>query len=90
MTATTEPIEAAEHIDPVRYAEVQLTDGQAVELSRDVAANLTAKVDAGARLFYALYHHPKAKELFGSEFMTMGLQKAYISARDAYMPDRRT
>jgi hypothetical protein len=81
------PIEAADHIDPVRYAEVTLTDEQSAALAHDVVVNLMAKVDAGARLFFAIYHHPQAKELFASEFMTHGFIKGYMAASAAYLTD---
>lgn len=42
------------------------------------------KVNAGARLFFALYHHPQAKELFSSPYMTRGLLQAYMAASKAW------
>jgi hypothetical protein len=78
------PVQAAEYADPIRY-----TDEQAAVPVVDVTAkNLIAKADAGAQLFYALYHHPKVIELFKSEFMTKGLNKAYMAACTAYLPPR--
>lgn len=43
------------------------------------------KINAGAQLIYALYHHPRAKDLFtNDEFMTQGLAGAYMRAQSAY------
>jgi hypothetical protein len=50
----------------------------------DVAADICDKVNAGARLFFAMYHHPQAKELFSSPYMTTGLMKAYMAASKAW------
>jgi hypothetical protein len=49
-----------------------------------VADNLIQKADAGAQLLYALYCHPRAKDLLTSDFATPGLLKAYSSACGAY------
>lgn len=83
------PVNVGEYLDPVRYAEVQLTDEQSAALAEDVVTNLMAKVDAGARLFYAIYQHPKAKELLTGEFASLGFIKAYMSASDAFLPAAR-
>lgn len=42
---------------------------------------------AGARLFYALYHHPEAKTLLTSgPLSSTGFVKAYIGAQRAFLP----
>ncbi|MEU7978246.1 hypothetical protein AB0B63_06910 [Micromonospora sp. NPDC049081] len=51
-----------------------------------LAADLIAKVNAGTRLFYAIYMHPKGPELLKSEFATMGFFKAYNAACGAFLP----
>jgi len=58
----------------------------AIEFAHDISANLMAKADAGARLFFALYHRPQAAELFESEFMSKGLRMAYMAAAEAFIP----
>ena len=54
----------------------------------ELAANLIEKVDAGTQLIYALYHHPRAKELMvgaiGDVFWSNGLREAYMRAQSAY------
>jgi hypothetical protein len=72
-----EAVEAAEHLDPVAYVRADTCDG---------TADLIAKADAGARLFYALYHHPRFMELFRSDFWSWGMSKAYMSAQGAFLP----
>jgi hypothetical protein len=42
------------------------------------------KVNAGARLVYAMHHHPQARELFASPLMTPSLLKAYLAAARAW------
>lgn len=74
------PVEVADHVDPVAYSEYSTV------LARDVAANVTAKGDAGARLFFALYHHPRAADLFKSDFMSTGLMRAYTNAHRVFLP----
>lgn len=49
-----------------------------------IAADICDKINAGARLLFALYHHPQAKELFASPYMTTGLMKAYMAAAKAW------
>lgn len=49
-----------------------------------VATDICDKVNAGARLLYALYHHPQAKELFSSPYMTRSLLNAYMAAAKAW------
>ncbi|MBM0275106.1 hypothetical protein [Micromonospora tarensis] len=66
----------------------RLDDQQAAALGHALPADLMAKVDAGAQLYYAIYHHPRAKELLTSDFMTNGLRNAYIAAGEAYRPRR--
>lgn len=95
----TDAVEGAEYYDPlrydptgdgdVRYAEVKLTEEQAAALAADVGANLVAKVDAGARLFFALYHHPHIVKMVGGEYWTGGLSKAYMAAQRAYLDGDR-
>lgn len=46
--------------------------------------DIVDKVNAGARLLFALYHHPQAKELFCSPYMTRGLLHAYMAAAKAW------
>ena len=77
-----EALNSAETLYPIRYVAVD-TGGSADPVDK-VLTNLIEKVDAGAQLAYALYFHPKAKELFSSEFMSLGLQKAYMRACDAF------
>lgn len=56
-----------------------LDDGDGV-LGQDVVD----KLNAGARLFFALYHHPLAREFFASPYATTGLMKAYMAAQKAH------
>lgn len=84
-----DPIDNGGGVLDVHYAEVKLTSEQSAALASDVVTSLMAKVDAGARLFFALYHHPQIRELFKSEFMTGGLTKAYTAASSAYLRDTR-
>lgn len=44
------------------------------------AADAVDKANAGARLTYAIYMHPAARELFASPLMTPALRKAYLAA----------
>jgi hypothetical protein len=83
-----EPIDNGGEPLTVHYAEVQLSNEQAAALASNVVTNLMTKVDAGAQLFFALYHHPKVRELFGSEYMSNGLRKAYTAGERAYLPRR--
>ena len=93
-------VEAADHIDPLRYddpvctcgepfnltyADLRMTNEQAAHLAADMVTSLMAKVDAGARLFFALYHHPQIVHLIGSHYWTRGMSKAYMAAGDAYL-----
>lgn len=49
-----------------------------------VQDNIVEKVNAGARLTYALYMHPNAKDLFASPYMTRSLLNAYMAAAKAW------
>lgn len=49
-----------------------------------VDQDIIDKVNAGARLFFALYHHPQAREFFSSPYATTGLMKAYMAAQKAW------
>ena len=51
-------------------------------------AVLAEQARVGARLFYALYHHPRIIDLIKSEFWSVGLQKAYMTGQDAFTPRR--
>lgn len=55
-----------------------------VETDGHLATDIIGKANAGARLFFALYHHPQAKELFSSPLMSAGLLKAYMAAARAW------
>lgn len=46
--------------------------------------DVIAKINAGANLVNALFRHPKAYELFTSDFMSKGLTDAYMAACTAY------
>lgn len=50
----------------------------------DVSQDITDKVNAGARLTYAMFLHPDAAALFASPFMTPALRAAYLSAARAW------
>lgn len=79
-------IESADYYDPLKYCSAdEPVDEPAVALSVEVTENVIAKVDAGARLFYALYHHRDIVELIGSKHWTPGLNKAYLAAQNAYL-----
>src|SRR2546430_850737 len=60
------------------YADLRMTNEQAANLAADMVTSLMAKVDAGARLFFALYHHPQIVHLVGSHYWTRGMSKAYM------------
>lgn len=49
-----------------------------------IAVDVCDKLNAGARLLYALYMHPHAKELFSSPYMTRSLLNAYMAAAKAW------
>lgn len=49
-----------------------------------LADDITAKLNAGARLLYALYMHPQAAELMKSPYMTRSLTTAYMAACKAW------
>lgn len=49
-----------------------------------LAQDVIDKFNAGARLFFALYHHPQAREFFSSSYATPGLMKAYMLASKAW------
>lgn len=50
-----------------------------------VAQDVIDKVNAGAALYYALYYHPKAQELFtSSPLMSKGFMKAYMQAQKVW------
>lgn len=58
-----------------------LLDG---ETDTALVTDVLGKVNAGARLLFAMYHHPQARELFASPLMTQGLMKAYMAAQKAW------
>lgn len=49
------------------------------------ASNLIAKADAGARLYFAIYHLPQAKVKALFSDAPPGLFKAYMQAQRAFM-----
>lgn len=49
-----------------------------------LAQDIIDKLNAGARLTYALYMHPQAKELFSSPLMTRSLLNAYMAAAKSW------
>lgn len=53
-----------------------------------VSADLIAKANAGAQLFYAIYHHPQAVELLGA-FGSRGFHDVYRAAAEAHNPKKR-
>lgn len=56
-------------------------------LTDALTGNVIQKIDAGARLFYALYHHPSAQGLLrASDSWSRDLRAAYRSAAGAYLP----
>jgi len=56
-------------------------------LTDALTGNAIQKIDAGARLFYALYHHPSAQGLLrASDSGSRDLRDAYRSAAGAYLP----
>lgn len=69
-TPVTTPIRAADYPNPL-----DLTDAEI-----DVTADVIDKVNAGARLTYAIFLHPNARELFASPLMTPALRSAYLAA----------
>ncbi|MFD6565389.1 hypothetical protein [Micromonospora profundi] len=73
---------------PVAPGAEQPVEAELLSTGDPVAADLIDKANAGAQLFYAIYHHPKAAELL-REFGTRGLVDAYAAAADAYGPRKR-
>lgn len=49
-----------------------------------LANDVLDKVNAGARLLFAMHGHPHARELFASPLMTPGLLAAYMAASKAW------
>jgi hypothetical protein len=49
-----------------------------------LSADTIDKVNAGARLTFAIFLHPQARELFASPLMTPQLRDAYIAAARAW------
>ncbi|MEU1810948.1 hypothetical protein [Micromonospora aurantiaca (nom. illeg.)] len=76
--------------DPVRFVAVDTGSTDPID---KVLTNLIEKADAGAQLVYALFHHPRAKELMtgdlGEIFWSGGMTKAYARATEAYQVGER-
>lgn len=78
----------------VKPASTPITPGQyghpPIDFLEDEASNervvqdVIAKAEAGAALYFALYHHPRARDLFGSPLMTKSLLKAYMQAQKVW------
>lgn len=67
----------------------QLDDRAAKALGAALADRLMVKADAGTRLFFALYHHPQAKEMVPELLMSsLGFRRAYDDACAAYLTRR--
>lgn len=79
-----EAVRAAESIDPLRYVPANELGAQRV--SDDVVA----KLNAGMRLFFAIYYSPHARDILnaasGPEGKTRGLLDAYMAAQRAFLP----
>jgi hypothetical protein len=77
ITPATTPIRPGEgnYPDPTLFLDDD--DGH-------IEGDIVDKVNAGARLLYAIYHHPHAKEFFASPYMTRGLLNAYMAAAKAW------
>lgn len=73
--AVTTPLKPTEYPDPLMLL---------ADTEPHVAADIVDKVNAGARLTYALYLHPQAKDLFSSPLMTPALRAAYLAAARAW------
>lgn len=69
----TTPIDPASYPDPLMSVD-----------EKPIGEDIVDKVNAGARLLFAMYHHPQAVELFSSPLMTNGLRKAYMAASKAW------
>ncbi|WP_328344795.1 hypothetical protein [Micromonospora sp. NBC_00421] len=54
-----------------------------------LAADLIAKVNAGTRLFYAIYMHPDAKNLMKLALESRGFMEAYSAAHATFLPKGR-
>ena len=54
-----------------------------------LAADLIAKVNAGTRLFYAIYMHPNVRELMKVALDSRGFSEAYGAAHAAFLPKGR-
>lgn len=59
------------------------------DVAADVAADVVAKLNAGMRLFFAIYHSPHAKEIInaaaGPEGKSHGFVDAYMVATRAFV-----
>jgi len=45
-----------------------------------LADDMLDKLNAGARLVFAIFHHPNSRDLFASPLMTKSLREAYLAA----------
>jgi hypothetical protein len=70
----TTPLSAANYPAPILDADTEPV----------LANDVLDKVNAGARLVFALYLHPQARELFASSLMTPALLKAYMACARAW------
>jgi hypothetical protein len=70
--------EIAEAVAKLEYPEPLLA------ADRVVGEDVTAKVNAAARLVFAMYYHPQARELFASPLMTPTMLNAYMAAAKAW------
>lgn len=77
IAPATTPIRPGEGAYPEQT--VFLDDGDGV-----IAADVCEKLNACARLVFALYMHPHANELFSSPYMTRSLLNAYMAAAKAW------
>lgn len=68
--AVTTPINRSDYPDPLMFLEPE----------PQVSADIVDKVNAGARLTYALFLHPQARDLWTSPLMTPALRSAYLAA----------
>lgn len=67
----TTPLLPSDYPDPLMF----LNDNEP-----QIAADVVDKVNAGARLTYALFLHPHAQQLWASPLMTPALRDAYLAA----------
>lgn len=81
-TRRPRPVPAATPIKPGvgSYPDLEFLE----ELQKPLSEDAIEKLNAGAHLFFALYNHPHARELFSSPFMTSSLMKAYMAAQKAW------